>query len=472
MQIRSIPIARINPAPYNPRLDLKPGDPEYQQLERSLKEFGCVEPLVWNKRTGHLVGGHQRFKILKAQGHTQLRVSVVDLSPEREQALNIALNKISGDWDEKKLAELLDELTRVPGFEIELTGFELPDVDALIAEHLGDASANDESSDVEGALRKQGPIITRPGDLILLGTDPRLQHRLLCGDSTDPSQVRLVMNGQRAGLFSTDPPYLVNYNGCNHPGKRDSANKDWSNSYCTEEPSWDDPALNPELYDKFIAAAVAEAITPDAAWYCWHASRRQGMVEAAWIKHGAFIHQQIIWAKDRPILNYSWYTWQHEPCFFGWVRPHKPKRCSEEYPIMRASSSLTVESTMMLAGGSGENAPVRASLWKRLAIGSRSDSKPLGNCSRRVPVTTMVRNSARNRLMACVTSSACVAASIVRCWSPTRSSNRLTRPLNTRGFPALSVRAMSLSSSPKGGLSRTSPSAWPHWPRSSPSPWR
>jgi len=77
--------------------------------------------------------------------------------------------------------------------------------------------------------------------------------------------------------------------------------------------------------------AVREAILPNAAWYCFHASRRQAMVEQAWEKFGAFVHQQIIWAKDRPILTRSWYSWQHEPCFFGWVRPHKPKRVSKEF---------------------------------------------------------------------------------------------------------------------------------------------
>ena len=77
---------------------------------------------------------------------------------------------------------------------------------------------------------------------------------------------------------------------------------------------------------------MAEAIEPNAAWYCWHASRRQAMLEAVWEKHGAFVHQQIIWAKDRPILTRSWYMWQHEPCFFGWVRPKKPPRIADDYP--------------------------------------------------------------------------------------------------------------------------------------------
>ncbi len=78
--------------------------------------------------------------------------------------------------------------------------------------------------------------------------------------------------------------------------------------------------------------AVAEAIKPNAAWYCWHASRRQAMVEEVWKRFGAFVHQQIIWVKDRQILSRSWYAWQHEPCFFGWVRPNKPPRVSDDYP--------------------------------------------------------------------------------------------------------------------------------------------
>ena len=332
MIIERIPVARLNPAPYNPRVDLRPGDPDYDKLLRSIGEFGLVEPLVWNRRSGHLVGGHQRLKVLLARGETHVQVSVVDLPPEREKALNIALNKIRGDWDPRKLGALLDDLAKVPDFDLALSGFDLPDIRGLIALH--EASLVDgghdpslaEDFDVEAAMRAAGdaagPVVTRPGELILLGA-----HRLLCGDSTDAAQVRRVMAGERAMLFATDPPYLVGYDGTNHPGSIKTRalagrkNKDWSGSYGV---TWDDADANPALYERFIAAAVNEAILPGAAWYCWHASRRQAMVEAVWAKFGAFVHQQIIWAKDRPILSRSWYAWQHEPCFFGWVRPHKP----------------------------------------------------------------------------------------------------------------------------------------------------
>ncbi len=338
MDIRTISLDQIEVADYNPRLDLQPGDPEYNKLKHSLDEFGCVEVLVWNRRTGHLVGGHQRLKMLIEQGVTEVEVSVVDLPLEREKILNIGLNKIGGDWDLRKLPQLLDELVGLPGLDVELTGFDLPDIHALIADSLTPSDGDGEDDfDVEAQLAANRPLITRVGDLIELrriDADPRFAgHRLLCGDCTDPAQVRRLMQDERAILFCTDPPYLVGYDGTNHPGKSKRIeklkNKDWAATYGI---TWDEASANPDLYEKFIRAAVDEAILPNSAWYCWHASRRQGMLESVWEKFGAFVHQQIIWAKDRPILTRSWYSWQHEPCFFGWVRPHKPPRRAEDYP--------------------------------------------------------------------------------------------------------------------------------------------
>lgn len=158
---------------------------------------------------------------------------------------------------------------------------------------------------------------------------PGKSHRLMCGDSTRMDDVAVLMAGQRALLFATDPPYLVDYDGTNHPhawGERDT-NKDWSFVYN----DWDKADQGDGLYDGFVSIAQQVAITEDAAWYCWHASRRQAMVEQVWERYGAFVHQQIVWVKNRPILTRSWYMWEHEPCFFGWVRGQKPKRFSEEF---------------------------------------------------------------------------------------------------------------------------------------------
>jgi len=123
MIIKTISIDKINPASYNPRRDLKPDDKAYKQLVKSMDEFGCVNPLIWNEHTGNLVGGHQRFKVLLAQGIQKVQISVVNLPLEKEKALNVALNKISGDWDQNKLATLLDESCKSPGIDIEVTGF-------------------------------------------------------------------------------------------------------------------------------------------------------------------------------------------------------------------------------------------------------------------------------------------------------------------------------------------------------------
>src|SRR5262249_55348874 len=146
-----------------------------------------------------------------------------------------------------------------------------------------------------------------------------------------------------AALIATDPPYLVSYDGTNHPGtkkppKRSVLNaatsnasqrtrsikgKDWSDTYGV---TWDDADGNEELYAKFIALAAAEAVMPSAAWYVWHASRRQAMLEQALSASGIAVHCQIIWAKNRPVLTRTWYAWKHEPCLMGWMKPPRGKK--------------------------------------------------------------------------------------------------------------------------------------------------
>lgn len=133
MKFLKIPVSKITPAPYNPRLDLKPGDPEYEKIKRSIEEFGFVEPLVWNEFNGVLVGGHQRLKVLIQLGHTEVDVSVVHITDEnKEKALNVALNKVTGEFDFPKLQELLKGL-KAENYDVSLTGFEQHDLDNLLA---------------------------------------------------------------------------------------------------------------------------------------------------------------------------------------------------------------------------------------------------------------------------------------------------------------------------------------------------
>ena len=134
MIIKKLPLDKLKPAPYNPRVDLQPGDPAYEKLKRSILEFEYVDPMIWNKRTGHIVGGHQRLKILKELGFKEIEVSVVDLSLKREMALNSALNEIEGERDPFKLAFVLNEL-EAAGIDSTLTGIDRNEIEIIKAQH-------------------------------------------------------------------------------------------------------------------------------------------------------------------------------------------------------------------------------------------------------------------------------------------------------------------------------------------------
>ena len=127
MKIQEIEFSRLIPADYNPRVALTPDMPEFERLKNSIETFGNVEPIVWNERTGHIVGGHQRLAVLQHLGYTSAEVSVVDLDEKEEKLLNVALNKIEGGWDEEKLSALLAEL----GDDAHLTGFTQAEIDSL-----------------------------------------------------------------------------------------------------------------------------------------------------------------------------------------------------------------------------------------------------------------------------------------------------------------------------------------------------
>ena len=130
MVIQKIPAAKLKAAAYNPRKDLKPGDAEYEKLKRSIETFGYVEPVIWNKTTGNVVGGHQRLQVLRGLGQTEIDCVVVELDETNEKALNVALNKISGEWDTEKLASLFDGLS-ASDFDVTQTGFDATEIAAF-----------------------------------------------------------------------------------------------------------------------------------------------------------------------------------------------------------------------------------------------------------------------------------------------------------------------------------------------------
>ena len=319
LQLEQWSIGRLLEYERNPRKN----DDVVDRMAQAIAEFGFRIPIV-ARSDGLVVDGHLRLKAARLLGLDTVPVVLADeLSETQIKAFRLLANQSANwaEWDELLLSAELQDLL-ADDYDLSLVGFSDGELDKLLA------FDPDGGGEEEGGAGGSAPPVTIPepprnpasrtGDLWILG-----DHRLLCGDATSHDDVRRLMNGERAVLFATDPPYLVDYDGSNHPTR----NKDWSQSYGT---TWDDSSQGAELYDGFIAAAVAEAITEDAAWYCWHASRRQAMLEACWEKAGAFVHQQIIWVKDRGVLTRSHYLWKHEPCFMGWRRPNRPPKVAEQ----------------------------------------------------------------------------------------------------------------------------------------------
>lgn len=133
MEWKKIKIDELKPADYNPRKELKPGDKEYEKLRLSIQEFGYVEPIILNVQTGNIVGGHQRLNVLRDLGYESVDVVHIDIDEQKEKALNIALNKISGDWDNNKLKDLLIDLD-TGDFDLELTGFDDEEIEKLLTD--------------------------------------------------------------------------------------------------------------------------------------------------------------------------------------------------------------------------------------------------------------------------------------------------------------------------------------------------
>ena len=151
MQIEKKNVSQLLPADYNPRKDLKPGDKEYEKLKRSIEQFGYVEPVIWNATTSRVVGGHQRLKVLIDMGITEVECVIVEMDEEKEKALNVALNKISGEWDNDKLALLIADLQGTD-FDVSLTGFEPEELEDLFREDTK-KGVQDDDFDVGAAGR-------------------------------------------------------------------------------------------------------------------------------------------------------------------------------------------------------------------------------------------------------------------------------------------------------------------------------
>ena len=297
MLIEKMKTENLLPADYNPRKDLKPGDEEYEKLKRSIEQFGYVEPVIWNRTTGRVVGGHQRLKVLIDMGINEVDCVVVEMDENKEKALNVALNKISGEWDKDKLALLISDL-QAEDFDVSLTGFDAAEIDDLFKDTLQD-KIKDDDFDVDAEL--QNPTITKPGDVWQLG-----RHRLVCGDSTKPETYDILLGDEKVNLVITDPPYNVNYEGSAGKIKNDNMEDDKFYNF---------------LFDAFTN--TEKYMADDASIYVFHADTEGLNFRKAFKDAGFYLSGTCIWKKQSLVLGRSPYQWQHEPILFGWKKKGK-----------------------------------------------------------------------------------------------------------------------------------------------------
>lgn len=333
LKTQSICVNRIDPAPYNPRKDLHPESKTAQQLLASMEKFGCVEPFVWNKQTGNLVSGHQRLKILISQNIKTVQVTVVDLPLEDEKKLNLALNKIDGEWNNSLLSDLLAELTADQDFDSTLTGFGSNEIDQLLEEHAQeDLIAVEE--DAEQIDSETDVPITRHGEIIELGP-----HRLACGDCTDPSVHVALMGDERAHMLNTDPPYNVAYNTTNRPTAQKS--KKAARAIANDK-------MSPEQYRLFTEQWLGEVkdyLKAGAGYYIWNGHANFGHMSDLLTELKMKPRNVITWAKESLSPGFSHYNQQTEFCLYGWKNGkskqwHGPKNESTLWSVTRDRGNL------------------------------------------------------------------------------------------------------------------------------------
>ncbi len=304
MEIVKMKLSELNPAEYNPRKALKPGDPAYEKLKASILSFGNVEPIVWNRSTGNVVGGHQRLRVLLDLGVTESEVSVVELSEVDERRLNIALNKITGEWDDEKLTSLLAELT-AGGVDVYPTGFDEQELSSMFAD-LTKATAHDDGFDLTTALEKASFV--KRGDVWTVG-----RHRLMCGDATSAEDVATLMGEKKANLILTDPPYGVSFK---------------SSDGLTIQ---NDSIKGDDFYN-FLLQSLTNMVAhlePGGAAYVFHADTEGLNFRRAFIDAGLHLAGVCIWVKNSLVLGRSDYQWQHEPVLYGFLQNGKHRWYSD-----------------------------------------------------------------------------------------------------------------------------------------------
>ena len=352
MEIKELPLKELKPAAYNPRKKLKKGDKEYEKIKQSLLKFGYVDPILVNEDLT-VIGGHQRLTVLKDLDYETAKCVIVKLSKEDEKALNIALNKITGQWDEALLADLLLDLQE-SDFNLDLTGFEPPEIDDILS-NVHDKELSEDEFDVEEELKK--PTLSRHGDIWQLG-----KHRVICGDSTKAETYKQLLDDRKANLVVTDPPYNVDV--------EETAGK-----------ILNDNMSDGDFYQFLLSmfTQVENHMEDDASIYVFHADTEGLNFRKAFKNAGFYLSGCCIWKKNSLVLGRSPYQWQHEPCLYGWKKKGKHQWFSDrkqttiwEYDRPKSSKDHPTMKPIQLMAYPIQNSSMRGTIVLDPFLGSGS----------------------------------------------------------------------------------------------------
>ena len=300
MEFKKLKIDTLIPAKYNPRKALKPGDVEFEKIKNSITEFGYVDPIIVNTDMT-IIGGHQRWSVLKTLGYTEVDCVVIEIDKTKEKALNIALNKVTGEWNKELLADLIKDLQSLD-YDVSFTGFDPPEIDELFNEVHSKETKEDEF-DVDKALEENAFV--KEGDIWLLG-----RHRLMCGDSTKAENVNLLMDGKKANLCITDPPYNCAYEGGTG---MTIMNDNWTDS---------------EKFYQFLLSAFKNAyncLADGAAIYIFHSDAEKVNFFNAMVDAGFHYSTTCVWVKNALVIGRMDFQMRHEPIIYGFKDTAKHK---------------------------------------------------------------------------------------------------------------------------------------------------
>ena len=310
INIEYIEIGNLKPDPANPR---RISDQELEALTRSIREFGLVDPIIARHEDKMVIGGHQRLLAARRLGYKAVPVVFVDLSQEQARLLNIALNKISGSFDQELLARLLSELNEIPELDLTLSGFEEDELKNLLKSlDAREKRERVENFDLDEAVKaaRSAPV-AKQGDIWLLG-----DHRLVCGDSVDGEAVQRLMGQSRAAMAFTDPPYNVdygNYGGAPQRGRRTVANDNLGSEF-----------------EPFLEKACRNILDfTDGAVYICMSSSELHTLQKAFVSAGGHWSTFIIWTKSTFTMGRSDYQRQYEPILYGWREGAKHHWCGD-----------------------------------------------------------------------------------------------------------------------------------------------